>query len=49
MNNKQLTQAIQMYDSGITWSVIAAYFKIDQKTLRRRIRKYEQEVQLTQQ
>ncbi len=40
MTNKQITNAIQMHDSGVTWSVVAAYFKTTTNKLREQIKHY---------
>lgn len=42
MTTKQLDQAIKMHGQGLTWHVIAAYFKTTYRTLRRRLKNYEQ-------
>ena len=33
MTEQQIKQANQMHESGITWNIIAAYFKTNEKTL----------------
>ena len=43
MTNEQLQQAIQMHDVGIKWELIAAFFKTNTNTLRRRLKQYEQQ------
>ena len=43
LTNEQMRQALEMYDSGITWSIIATYFKIDTVTLRKHRKNYEQQ------
>ena len=37
MTTEQIPQAQQMHDSGISYSIIAAYFKTSTKTLRKYI------------
>ena len=43
MTNEQLTQALEMHSSGLTWNLIAAHFKTNTNTLRRRLKEYEQQ------
>ena len=42
MTNQQLNQAIQMHQSGMTSSIIVAYFKTTIDALRRKLKNYEQ-------
>ncbi len=48
MTNQQLAHAIELHNSGVTWSVIAAYLKLDPTTLRKHIKNYEQQQQQQQ-
>ncbi len=42
MTKQELSDAIQMHDSGVAWSVVAAYFKTTTDKLRKQIKHYEQ-------
>lgn len=42
MTNEQLQLAIDMHEAGVTWWLIAVYFKTNYNTLKRRIKKYEE-------
>lgn len=44
MDTKQLDQAIQMHNQGMSWYVIASYFKTSYRTLRRKLKNYEQAI-----
>ena len=41
MTTEQINQAIQMHQAGITWALVARYFKLDPTTLRKYIKHYE--------
>ena len=41
MNEQQLKQAIDMHEAGVTWMLIAIYFKISTTKLRKQIKDYE--------
>ena len=43
LTNEQMRQALEMNESGITWSIIATYFRIDTVTLRKQRTNYEQQ------
>jgi DNA invertase Pin-like site-specific DNA recombinase len=43
LTNHDVYQAKQMHDSGVTWEIIASYYKIDRTTLRKRLNEYEQQ------
>jgi hypothetical protein len=43
LTNEQMRQAMKMYESGITWSIIATFFKVDTVTLRKQRKNYEQQ------
>ena len=42
MTEQQLQLAIEMHDQGLTWSVIASYFKTTYSKLRKKLKTYEQ-------
>ena len=42
MNEQDLQQAIAMHEAGITWLIVASYFKTTTETLRRKLKQYEQ-------
>lgn len=44
MTNEQIDLAIQMHEQGMSWYVIATYFRTTYKTLKRRIKNYEQTI-----
>lgn len=41
LTNEQLKMAYEMNESGITWEVIAAFFKINTKTLLKERKAYD--------
>jgi len=45
LTNEDVYQAIQMHDSGMTWGIVASYYKIDRTTLRKRLNEYERQTQ----
>ena len=45
LTNDDVYQAKQMHDSGMTWSIVASYYKIDRTTLRKRLNEYDKQTQ----
>ncbi len=42
LKKNELALCISMHDSGISYSIIASYFKVTTDTLRKQIKNYEQ-------
>ena len=42
MSNEQLQLAVEMHEAGVTWMLIAIYFKTTTKTLRKHLQLYEE-------
>ena len=42
LNNTELQKAKEMNQSGISWSIIAAYYKTNRDQLRKQIKHYEE-------
>ena len=41
LTNEQIEQAQQMHEAGITYAIIATYFKVCTTTLRKQMKHYE--------
>ena len=46
-STKQLQQAIELHDSGVSWAIIASYLFTNTNSLREQIKNYELELQAT--
>lgn len=42
LTKEQLELSQQLHNSGLTWSMVASYFKTNEKTLRQQRKQYEQ-------
>ena len=47
-STKQLQQAIELHESGVSWAIIASYLFTNTNSLREQIKNYELELQATE-
>jgi len=42
LTTQEIEQAIELHDSGMSWNIVAAYYKLSTEKLRKQIKLYDE-------